>query len=77
MYKWTARDYAGKLITKSIPGAKVFSAGGVALVRQRGHFVVVYGLSVKGPFDYTEAAHELGLALMHQIACEGPLDGLR
>lgn len=37
-------------------------------------FTVVYGLQVKSNLNYSQAARELGAAIMHMQACEGHLD---
>lgn len=37
-------------------------------------FCVLYGSQVTHSQPYSEAAKELGLAMMHALACEGKLD---
>jgi hypothetical protein len=39
-----------------------------------GRFRVTYGLQVKTGLTYSDAATELGAAIMHQAACNGLLD---
>lgn len=42
--------------------------------RGRDSFRVTYGLQVKDHLDYASAELELGLCLMHSLACAGHLD---
>ena len=72
-YTFTSRDYKGEAVTKTISGERVFSAGAVALVRDGRTYTVVYGLQVSSRLPYSRAATELGLCLLHQLACDGVL----
>ena len=37
-------------------------------------FTVTYGLQVKRHLSYSDAATELGMSIMHALACDGLLD---
>ena len=37
-------------------------------------FIVTYGLRVRRNLGYADAAKELGICIMHQLACEGLFD---
>ena len=37
-------------------------------------FRVIYGMQVRENLSYSDAALELGAAIMHALACEGRLD---
>ncbi len=40
----------------------------------RNRYTVQYGKQVKAGLDYLQAASELGVCLMHALACEGKVD---
>jgi len=42
--------------------------------RGRNHFLVRYGKQVDAELDYAMATERLGMALMHQAACNGTLE---
>lgn len=50
---------------------------GLVSLQQRGpdDFAVRYGKQVKAGLRYSTACHELGACLMHQLACNGEIDG--
>lgn len=63
--------------TKPEPRCRIVYRHGAVTLQQRGkdNFTVRYGRQVEADMTYAEAATALGAALMHQLACEGALDG--
>lgn len=73
--EFTAHDYKGKKHTFRVAGKLIHRHGAVSLIQPRkNRFIVVYGLQVSKALDYTGAATEYGLCLMHQLACDGKFD---
>jgi len=46
----------------------------IRLIRQKGRYIVTYGLQVQRYLSYEDAAKEIGESIMHAIACDGKLD---
>lgn len=74
-----AFDYAGERRPMPHPqgGQMVasYAEGYVELWKgPKGLYAVVYGLQMREGLTYEEAGKELGLCLMHSLACEGKLD---
>lgn len=46
------------------------------VLKQRGrdNFTLVYGKQIRAHLSYAEAGCELGLAVMHALACESKID---
>lgn len=44
------------------------------LQRGKDNFTVIYGKQVRVGLNYEDAGKELGLSIMHALACDGRLD---
>lgn len=42
--------------------------------KRKHRYTVVYGKQERSSLTYANAAHELGLAIMHALTCEGKFD---
>jgi hypothetical protein len=57
----------------------IWSCGNIAFPLElsrtgRGRYTVQYGKQEKRNLDYLQAASELGVCLMHALACDGKVD---
>lgn len=69
-----ASNYKGELVRMPCPKGKLLACYVAGLVELWGNgksFAVVYGLQCQEGLDYAEAAKELGLSIMHALACDG------